>query len=130
MPVKNPPLFWPREMLDAAAISVPRHGVRALLLTPDTGLPQLVGTDLHLTAPVDGRLSDSFDPVSGSLSLRSAPLPAHRGELWLTVPAGWRLGEGRPPEIVGERRWEHGVVLLVDAPSPWEFNLRFKRAPC
>ncbi len=103
---------WERRPLPPGPLVIPRHGVRAWWETPRAERPRLVGTDLHLTGPVDGRISERL--ADGALRLRREGLPPRAGRLWIALPRGWEPGEiAGPARILA--RWEEGVVLGVEA---------------
>ncbi|WP_428267238.1 glycoside hydrolase family 36 protein [Haliangium sp.] len=80
--------FWRGRVLDDATHTVPAHGVRALVVTPRTGEPTLIGTSLHLTAVVDGLIRAHYDPERGLLELAGQGLARRRGRLWIALPPG------------------------------------------
>lgn len=120
--------FWKGRLLQVdpvqQALGVPSHGTVALLLTPRPREPTLVGTTLHLTALLDGRIRDRYDAARQVLLVEGEGTARGRGELWVA----W-TGEGRvheedlPPEVVDV--WVHrlGVVLEVDMPPGEPFSL-------
>lgn len=129
--------FWAERVLADPPCTVPAHGVRALLVTPRTDAPALVGTTLHLTALVDGRITSSYDPVTHELVIEGRGLARRLGELWLTLPEGFtaepRLAPDQPDPAAPDRdaretghatvkrvtRWEQGEILEVKVEGAW-----------
>ena len=113
---------WKSRLMPDGPLLVPSHGVAVYWETPRGAHPRLVGTTAHLTAPVDGRLSDAWE--GGALTLRCGMTLDKPPRLWIFVPTGWTLGA--PPEgITQVGRWAEGVVLECPAGAPWERILTF-----
>lgn len=113
---------WNLEPVLGPSLRVPGHGVRAFWETPCAEHPDLVGTDLHLTGLVDGRIEADFDGETTTVRRHLAP---RAGRLWFALPAGWSLEavEG-PARLAGP--WERGLILQIEA-SPDELRLRWRR---
>jgi len=121
--------FWREEWLHGPEGDIPPHGVRAVLETPHAEHPVLVGTTLHLVAPVDGRLEDTFEPATGVLRLSARDIARRQGRLWLAVPEALRLDrQSLPAGLSLVEETPHGVTLSVDMPVPWTMELHF--TPC
>jgi alpha-galactosidase len=140
--------FWAERVLADPPCTVPAHGVRALLITPRAAEPAVVGTTLHLTALVDGRITSSYDPATCQLVIAGHKLARRRGELWLALPEGftaaperawqareaadsrkspdsrdslhsWDPRDSGEPMIKRVTRWEHGLILEVKVEGAW-----------
>lgn len=119
--------FWAEQVLTEPGHTVPAHGVRALLLTARSDEPTLVGTSLHLTALVDGRLSASYDPAAGELVIRGGALARRRGTLWIALPEGFTV-EPDDPMVKRVTAWEDGVIIDVQTRSTWTLRVPCRRA--
>lgn len=116
--------FWAEQVLTEPGHTVPAHGVRALLLTPRSEQPSLVGTSLHLTALVDGRLWASYDPAAGELVIHGVDLARRRGTMWIALPEGFTI-EADDPMVRRVTAWEGGVIIDVQTQGSWSL-----RIPC
>ena len=72
---------------------VPSHGVRLLALRRARTRPQLLGTTFHFS--MGGREIEAVAYRRGALSIALRPVAKQEGELFLHVPAGYRLLEAR-----------------------------------
>ncbi len=125
---------WGEQVLEEPAVEIDAHGVCAVLETPRSSEPHLVGTNLHLTALVDGRVRESFDRAAGILRIQARDIARSSGQIWLRLPPGFHLGRGadaadehrelvtsiRP---VGPNVW----VIGVQAQAPWELQLAIEQ---
>ena len=113
---------WTCALLDSDAVAVPRHGVRAIWETPRLDRPQLVGTDLHLTGFVDGRISARWE--APLLRIAAQGIARATGRLWIALPPGLALAA--PPDGARVEPWAHGALLVVERPTPWTLDLRVR----
>lgn len=65
------------------------HQCRVLAIRAVTGLPQLVGTDLHITQGGVELKAARFDPKTGSLVVIPAAM-SKKGHLYFYLPPGWQ----------------------------------------
>jgi alpha-galactosidase len=114
--------FWAERVLVDPPSTVPAHGVRALLVTPRASEPAVVGTTLHLTALVDGRITARYDAVARALVITGQGLARRRGELWIALPEGFTAAPA-DPMIKRVTRWEHGLVLEVRVEGAWRLAI-------
>jgi alpha-galactosidase len=114
--------FWAERVLRDPPCTVPAHGVRALLVTPRAPEPTLVGTTLHLTALVDGRIAARYDRARGELVITGQLLARRRGELWIALPEGVTAVTDHPM-IRRVTRWDEGLVVEVKTESDWHLVL-------
>ncbi len=112
---------WHEAMVDPGPLEIPRHGVRVLRFVPLGPEPALVGDNLHLVAQVDGRIQDSFDPATGTFTLRARDVASREGKLWLYLPSGWDIDPERlPADLRIVERGDRVIVLALEATPPWE----------
>lgn len=117
---------WKGCPLPDGPVLVPSHGVAACWETPRSAHPRLVGTSAHLTAPVDGRLTDTWG--GGALTLACALSLDVAPRLWIALPAGFAM-DALPEGLRLVARWEEGVVLEGPVGAPWRRTLRFVAEP-
>lgn len=135
--------FWAERVLADPPCTVPAHGVRALLITPRTAEPAVVGTTLHLTALVDGRITSTYDPATQQLVIAGQALARRRGALWLALPEGFTAApehaqqaqqgqdspdprasrDARDSMIKRITRWEEGLILEVKVEGAWRLTI-------
>jgi alpha-galactosidase len=135
--------FWAERVLVDPPCTVPAHGVRALLVTPRSAEPAVVGTTLHLTALVDGRINASYDPATRQLVIEGQGLARRRGELWLALPEGftaapqqaWQAQQGPDSPDSGTSmikrvtRWEQGLILEIKVEGAWRLAIPCQPGP-
>jgi alpha-galactosidase len=145
--------FWAERVLADPPCTVPAHGVRALLVTPRAAEPAVVGTTLHLTALVDGRITSSYDPATRQLVIEGQGLARRRGELWIALPEGFTaapeqarqqgqtaqdvqkaqeardLREPGPSLIRRVTHWEQGLILEVKVEGAWRLAIPCQGSP-
>jgi alpha-galactosidase len=114
--------FWAERVLRDPPCTVPAHGVRSLLVTPRTPEPALVGTTLHLTALVDGRIASRYDRAAGQLVITGQLLARRRGELWIALPEGFTAVTD-DPMIRRVTRWAEGLVIEVKTEADWRLAI-------
>ena len=119
--------FWAERVLRDPPCTVPAHGVRSLLVTPRTAEPALVGTTLHLTALVDGRIASRYDRAAGQLVITGQLLARRRGELWIALPEGFQAVTDHPM-IRRVTRWAEGLVVEVKAEADWRLVIPCQRS--
>lgn len=87
--------FWNCEYLGRFAGTlpavVPPHSVRVYRLTPDTGSPALMGTDMHLLMGEVELLEYAWDPATMTLSGRAIRPVGETGNLFINAPEGLRV---------------------------------------
>jgi hypothetical protein len=106
-------------------------------------VPAVVGTTLHLTALVDGRLTSTYDPATHQLVITGQALARRTGALWLALPEGFtaapehaqqaQLGQQAqdarpardPRDSIIKRitRWEDGLILEVKVEGAWRLTI-------
>lgn len=122
--------FWrDQPIVDrGAGLSLAGHGCAVLIETPPSRAPALIGSSIHLSALVDGRIDDQFDEKSCEYVIRGRELARKSGSLWIWVPPSFVLeGHELPAGVVDARLWEGGLRLWVKAAAPWEIRLKFNR---
>jgi hypothetical protein len=87
--------FWNGEYLGSFAgtlpAAVPPHGVRVYRLTPDTGAPTVMGSDMHILMGEVELLDLRWDPAAMTLSGRATRPAGETGNLYLHAPEGLRV---------------------------------------
>jgi hypothetical protein len=110
----------------------------------------VVGTTLHLTALVDGRITSSYDPATRQLVIEGQGLARRRGELWLALPEGFTAAPEQarqgltgqqqgltaqeaqdvaPSLIKRVTRWEQGLILEVKVEGAWRLAIPCQPGP-
>ncbi len=120
--------FWAERIEVCDRIEIARHGVRALVCTPRCPVPHVVGTTLHLVAPIDGRFRDAFE--AGALVLRGQRMARTRGRVWIRVPPGFTVGKF-PPGVRDAGAWGQGILVdlepAVREDGSWELRIPFSQ---
>ena len=89
--------FWtqkPLGIVDASNISqtVPAHDTRLLVLVPlKSGIPQLIGSDRHISNSFGEIKSCVYDDASKVLSLEVEAVAGFPMSLWFNIPEGMEL---------------------------------------
>ena len=112
----------------AAIGPVAPHGARLVNLVPDSGRPQLVGTDLHIAQGAVEVAGETWDATRRQLRIKLSGLEARRGHLWVWIPDGLRsltVGDSPVESIChgSARLLRVGVVL----DRPKMVSLKFEK---
>jgi hypothetical protein len=105
------------------------HACEVLALRPALQVPQLVGTDLHLTQGGMELESERWDSERGELRLRLSVSGRKGGRLSVASPAAWRFTgvRGAAASNVGAE----GLAVMLDVPAgtPSDVVLTFEEQP-
>jgi hypothetical protein len=125
--------FWNGEYLGSFAGTlpavVPPHSVRVYRLTPDTGVPPVIGTDMHILMGEMELLSLSWDPAAMTLSGVAARPAGETGSLYLHAPEGLRVTTPEGVWIAKDARDRTLIIRVVlrfgSDPADGSFSVGF-----
>ncbi len=118
--------FWKRQPTDMSDFELAAHHTRVVQLTPRNKYPTVIGTDLHLTALCDGKISEEFDAKLAQLMIKAEKLANKNGRLWLAVPQPFTyLVATMSGKNIAIKSWGGGIVIPVDQGTPWKIVVKF-----
>ena len=78
--------FWGQTLLEDSLVTIPPHGVCAIIATEQSLHPALVGNSFTMLGMSDGRLSGKYEEKSRRLIIRGHHISVLNGLLWVVLP--------------------------------------------
>ncbi|NQT98191.1 MAG: alpha-galactosidase [Candidatus Marinimicrobia bacterium] len=118
--------FWGERFWQVVPARLKPHATLALQVTPKSSLPQVVATNLHLTALADERIARQYESKTGTLKIQAAGLSRTSGKLWIAVPTGFTyLSAMLNDQICNIESWEAGIVIGIEQVQSFEIAVEF-----
>lgn len=118
--------FWGKEFWEPVSARLKSHATLALQVTPKSSIPQVVATNLHLTALVDGRIAGKIDSRVTRLTVSGTNLARKQGRIWVYIPTDFTyISATLNDQTIAVESWEQGVSIAINQVPPWKLVVKF-----